>query len=262
MSQSALLQVRGLTKSFGGLTAVNNVSFAVEESSILGLIGPNGSGKTVLFDCVTGFYKPEHGRVFFRDREITGLRPNEIALMGVGRSFQLTGIFPNLTAHQNLLFSAQEKRVLRNIRGALRSGDAWMDKDTAKRIEHVLEFTGLREVKDEIVANLPYGRQKILEFGSIMLMNPEPVLYMLDEPISGLTQPEIMSYLSLMKEMRGKGKTFLVVEHNMRAIMDICDRIAVLDHGEKIAEGSPEEIQKDKRVVEAYLGHGGDVRNK
>jgi ABC-type branched-subunit amino acid transport system ATPase component len=127
----------------------------------------------------------------------------------------------------------------------------------AKRIDQVLEFTGFQRLRKEIVANLPYGQQKILEFASLMVMTPDPVLYMLDEPFAGLTQGEIVSYLSLMRERRERGKTFLLVEHNMRAVMGICDCIAVLDHGEKIAEGCPGEIQADMRVVEAYLGHGG-----
>jgi len=252
----ALLQVQNLTKSFGGLTAVNKVSFSIEEKSIFGLIGPNGSGKTVIFDCITGYQRPDQGRVFFQDREISGKRPNQIALQGVGRSFQLSGVFPKLTVYQNLIFSVQEKTLGRNFLTTLRSGGGWLPKDLAKRIDQVLEFTGFQRVREEIVANLPYGQQKILEFASLMVMNPDPLLYMLDEPFAGLTQGEIASYLSLMRERREKGRTFLLVEHNMRALMEICDFIVVLDHGEKIAEGCPEEIQANKGVVEAYLGHG------
>jgi branched-chain amino acid transport system ATP-binding protein len=253
----SLLRVQNLTKFFGGLTAVNNVSLAVEERSIFGLIGPNGSGKTVTFDCITGFQKPEHGRIFFQNREITGRRPNQIALRGVGRSFQLTGVFTKLTVYQNLIFAAQEKTLRRNCHISLRPGKGWLPQERIKQMDEVLEFTGLRRMKEEVVANLPYGQQKILEFASLMVMNPDPVLYMLDEPLAGLTGAEIASYLSLMRERRGRGRTFLLVEHNMRAVMDICDRIVVLDHGEKIAEGSPGEIQANQRVVEAYLGHGG-----
>ena len=253
----ALLQVQNLTKSFGGLLAVNNLSLAVEEKSIFGLIGPNGSGKTVTFDCITGFQKPEHGRIFFQNQEITGRRPNQIALRGVGRSFQLTGVFTKLTVHQNLIFAVQEKTLRRNCKTCLRSVRRWLPPDRVRRIDRVLEFAGLQRIKEEVVANLPYGQQKILEFASLMVMNPDPLLYMLDEPFAGLTRTEVNSYLSLMRERREKGSTFLLVEHNMRAVMDICDRIVVLDHGEKIAEGSPAEIQANKRVVEAYLGHGG-----
>jgi len=253
----ALLQVLNLTKTFGGLTAVNNVSLAIQERCILGLIGPNGSGKTVTFDCITGFQKPDRGRILFQNREITGQRPNQIARHGVGRSFQLTGVFTKLTVFQNLIFAVQEKTLRRNFNTTLRFVKGWVPADRMKRIDQVLEFTGLERLKEEIVANLPYGQQKILEFASLMVMNPDPLLYMLDEPFAGLTQAEINSYLSLMRERREKGSTFLLVEHNMRAVMGICDRIVVLDHGEKIAEGNAQEIQTDKKVVEAYLGHGG-----
>lgn len=253
----ALLQVQNLTKSFGGLTAVNQVSFSIEEKSIFGLIGPNGSGKTVTFDCITGFQKPDHGRVFFHNREITGQRPNQIARQGVGRSFQLTGVFTKLTVYQNLIFSVQEKTLRRNFNTSLRSIKGWLPLDRQRRIEEVLEFTGLQRVRDEAVANLPYGQQKILEFASLMVMTPDPALYMLDEPFAGLAHGEVDDYLSFMRDRREKGRTFLLVEHNMRAVMGICDCLVVLDHGEKIAEGCATEIQANQRVVEAYLGHGG-----
>lgn len=254
------LRVQNLRKSFGGLVAVNDVSFTVEERSITGLIGPNGSGKTVTFDCITGFYKPDDGHVLFRDREITGRRPNEIALHGVARSFQVTGVFPRLTVLQNLVFAAQEKGIARNVVGSLRRRTP-LPCDARERIDQVLSFIGLGEAQAELVGNLPHGQQKILEFGALMLMNPDPVLYLLDEPFAGLTQGEISRYISLMQEMRQRGKTFLIVEHNMRVIMNLCEPIVVLDHGEKIAEGSAAEIQANRRVVEAYLGHGGSARS-
>lgn len=249
----ACLEVHELTKTFGGLTAVHQLSFSVEDGAIAGLIGPNGSGKTVTFDCITGFYRPDRGRITFGARDITGARPHVVARHGIGRSFQVTGVFPRLTVRENLLFAAQDKRLLRGL-SALVSSDPHDERLTV-RVEQVLDFLGLAEVRDERVANLPYGQQRTLELGGLMLMRPEPALYMLDEPFAGLTQGEVTRYLALLREMRARDKTILIVEHNVRAIMNLCDTIVVLDHGEKIASGTPNEIQANSRVIEAYLGH-------
>jgi branched-chain amino acid transport system ATP-binding protein len=245
------LSVERLSRAFGGLTAVHDVSFAVEDRSITGLIGPNGSGKTVTFDCITGFYRPDGGRVVLRDDDITGLRPEQIAVRGVARSFQLTGVFRKLTVEQNLVFAAQDKRLAASL-GALlaREGGRAPGRDVAS----ALDFIGLASVRHERVERLPYGQQKLLELGGLLVMEPTPILYLLDEPFAGLTQDEIQRYLALMRDMRARA-TFLIVEHNMRAVMTVCDRVIVLDHGEKIAEGTPMEIQANPRVVEAYLGH-------
>jgi branched-chain amino acid transport system ATP-binding protein len=182
------------------------------------------------------------------------LRPNEIAFRGIGRSFQITGVFARLTVRQNLSVAAQDKPVLQNVAHSLRSRDG-LDPGRMTRIDAVLQMLGLPA--DELVANLPHGYQKILEFGALMLMVPEPTLFLLDEPFAGLTVTEIARYVELMKTSRQHGKTFLVVEHNMRMMMDLCERLIVLDHGEKIAEGTPDEIRAHPRVLEAYLGHAG-----
>jgi len=251
MTAPACLEIIDLQKRFGGLVAVHDVSFTVEAGTITGLIGPNGSGKTVIFDCITGFYRPDGGRVVFLGRDITGRRPYEVCVAGIGRSFQTTGSFGTLSVRENLAFSAQPKTI-RGTVSAVPLGEPRRARDD--RMEEILHYTGLVEVRDETVSNLPHGQQKMVEFASLMMMNPAPRMYMLDEPFAGLNTTEISSYTAAMEEMRQTGKTFLIVEHNMRVIMKLCHRIVALDHGEKIADGSPAEVAGNARVVEAYLG--------
>jgi len=238
----ALLEIKNLTKRFGGLVAVNNVSFNVDEGKVIGIIGPNGSGKTTLFNLISGIYPADTGNVFFNEKNITGLHPYDICQEGISRTFQLVRPFLNQTALQNVLVGIIYGR--RRYRGSL-------DKATEEAME-ILEFLGLSKNKDKLVLDMTVAERKRVEIGRAMATNPR--LLMLDEIIAGLNPTETKEFLSLIDDVHRKGVTLLVVEHVMKAVMTISDFLIVLDHGEKIAEGPPSEVVKSKKVVEVYLG--------
>ncbi|RLB01973.1 MAG: ABC transporter ATP-binding protein [Deltaproteobacteria bacterium] len=235
----AFLEVRNLTKDFGGIVANNDVSFSIEEGEIVGLIGPNGAGKTTLFNCIVGYYRPDGGRVIFRGRDITGWKPFQTAREGIGRTFQLMRAAGELTALEHVMVGAflhQEDRV-----------------EAEKEAREVLAFMGLEGVADLYLTELPLAIQK--QVGLARALAIKPVLLMLDEVASGLNPTETEEMVKLLKRIhREKGITLFLIEHVMEVVMPISERVIVLDGGMKIAEGPPEEIAHDEKVIKAYLG--------
>lgn len=229
------LAVEDMRKSFGGVTAVNRVSLTLTPGKIYGLIGPNGSGKTTLFNCITGMERPDGGRVLLHGQRIDGLKPYRIANMGVGRTFQVIRVFPELTALENLLVVTRGPRDEAERRGL-----------------ELLRFVKIERLRDEFAGNLSYGQQKLVEF--IRMLMTDPSLILLDEPAAGVNRTLLNDLLEAVRRLRDDGKTVLLVEHDMKVVMGLCETVFVLDHGEKIAEGPPGVIQSDERVIEAYFG--------
>lgn len=236
-----LLEGKGVTKYFGGLAAVLNVDFQVERGEVVGLIGPNGAGKTTLFNLISGALVPQSGTIRFRNENITGLKPHVICRKGIARTFQLVRIFPNMSVLENVLMGVLfGKPDGLNLDRALEEADRWLD------------FVGLSAVKSLPARNLTLVNQKRLEVARALATGPE--LLLLDELMAGLNPTEVAQAMALVSRIRDLGVTIFVVEHVMKAIMGICDRIIVLHHGEKIAEGTPQEIASNKTVIEVYLG--------
>jgi branched-chain amino acid transport system ATP-binding protein len=252
-----VLQVKNITKKFGGLSAVDSVSLETNEGEILTVIGPNGAGKSTLFKLITGFLKPTVGQVFFMGEKITGLAPHLIARRGIVRTFQETTIFRDMTALQNVaishhqLFRATATGIFFNSRKAREDVNRFMESAA-----EILEYLGLGAVKHEVASNLPHGHLRAL--GIAIAMAVKPKLLLLDEPFAGMNIDETDKALEMVDGIRKRGVTVMLVEHDMRAVMRISDRIVVLNFGNKIAEGKPIEIQNNETVIEAYLGHQDD----
>ncbi|MGI6550761.1 MAG: ABC transporter ATP-binding protein [Syntrophomonadales bacterium] len=249
----AILEVKNVSQEFGGLRALDRVNIAIEKGEIFGLIGPNGAGKTTLFNLITGIYRPTSGEVLFEGRSIGGIKPHRIAEAGIGRTFQNIRLFKKLSALDNVRVGMHSVSRAGFVSAMFHA--PWARKQeriTVEKSMALLELVGLGDKAIELAGSLPYGEQRCLEIARAMAL--EPALILLDEPAAGMNATEKEELLRLIRKIQEMGVTVLLVEHDMNVVMNICHRIAVLDYGRKIAEGEPEQIKNDQRVIESYLG--------
>ncbi|MFH1624823.1 MAG: ABC transporter ATP-binding protein [Pseudomonadota bacterium] len=252
-------EVKDLLVRFGGLKALNNVSFQVEKNCIYSIIGPNGAGKTTIFNCISGIYKPDQGKILFNGEDITGCKPHQIAGRGIARTFQNVELFSHMTTLDNLLLGRHGQMKTNILNGAFFTRKVVKEEITNRGVvEGIIDFLDLQSARNQLVVNLPFGTQRLVELGRALALEPEVLL--LDEPSAGMNieeKEDLMIWITDIKE--DFGVTILLVEHDMKLVMEISDRVLALSYGEKITEGIPSEVQEHKEVLEAYLGEEGTV---
>ena len=247
----ALLEVKNVTKTFGGLAALDDVGFAIDEGEIRGLIGPNGAGKSTMFKIISGFYAPTQGAVLYQDRNIEGHKPHSIANMGIVRTFQETTLFQELTVFENAMIGTHIK-ARSGLFSALFGLDRAVQREAREEVEGILDFMGLSDRKDQLASELPLGSQRALAMAIALVSKPRVML--MDEPFAGMNPEETNHMMDLTRKVQDSGVTIVLVEHDMRAVMGLCGYLTVLNFGQVLAQGTPEEVRNDDKVIEAYLG--------